>query len=402
MKTTEDVDLDECSGNGTDRSAVTLLFEPRHTERKTVMKRLSMRILSAAVLAGLGVLGLSSTGVGQPDAWKEPQPSVLPDFRNSRYREIYLAGGCFWGVQAYFDRMAGVEYTSAGYANGKPGDTNYHSIAQTGHVETVYVVYDPDILPLPALLRRFYGIIDPTSLNRQGNDQGLQYRTGIYYVDANDRPSILMATELAQKEHSREIVTQIEPLENYVPAEDYHQDYLLKNPHGYCHIDLSSIPNERPLVRASSYPKPSTEEIRSRLSDLQFAVTQENGTEPPFANAYWDNKAPGLYVDIVTGEPLFASLHKFDSGSGWPSFTRPLQWDVLSYRKDSSHSMQRIEVRSRSGDSHLGHLFTDGLKEEGGLRYCINSAALSFVPVDELEAHGLHEFRVLFDRKTQP
>lgn len=322
---------------------------------------------------------------------------IIPDYKNSRYKEIYLAGGCFWGIQDYIDGIYGVEFTNVGYANGKTEQTDYNSIKKTGHAETVYVVYDPEKITLDELLGYFYGIIDPTSLNKQGNDQGIQYRSGIYYVDEEDKKIIESVTSKEQAKYSESIVTEIEPLKNYIPAEDYHQNYLDKNPYGYCHIDLSKIPKEKPEVNPADYPKPPTEEIREKLTDLQFSITQESNTESPFKNEYWNNKGAGLYVDIVTGEPLFLSVNKFDSGTGWPSFTRPIQWDVVTYVADESNGMQRIEVRSRSGDSHLGHLFFDGPKEEGGLRYCINSGALDFIGLEELKDRGYDKFRIFFE-----
>jgi peptide methionine sulfoxide reductase msrA/msrB len=322
---------------------------------------------------------------------------IVPDYRNSRYKEIYLAGGCFWGIQAYIDRIGGVEYTNVGYANGNSPETDYSSIKKTGHAETVYVVYDPEKISLGELLKHYYGVIDPTSLNQQGNDRGTQYRSGIYYVDGEDRRVIESSTADEQTKYSEKIVTEIGPLKNYVPAEEYHQNYLEKNPGGYCHIDLSKIPGEKPQVNLADYPRPSIEEIKEKLTDQQFGITQENATEYAFGNKYWDNKEAGLYVDIVTGQPLFLSLDKFDSGTGWPSFTRPIQWDVVTYQTDRSGGMERIEVRSRGGDSHLGHLFYDGPVEEGGLRYCINSGALDFIPLDELGEREYGKFRILFE-----
>ncbi|MCG9478695.1 MAG: peptide-methionine (R)-S-oxide reductase MsrB [Actinomycetia bacterium] len=322
---------------------------------------------------------------------------IIPDYKNSRYKEIYLAGGCFWGVQAYIDQIIGVEYTNAGYANGETGTTDYYSIGKTGHAETVYVAYDPKKLTLEELIGYYYQIIDPTSLDRQGNDIGSQYRSGIYYVDEEDKEIIELITEKEQAKYDEEIVTEIEPLTNYVLAEDYHQDYLQKNPGGYCHIDLSQIPKQKPSVNPGEYPKPSVEEIKKELTDLQFRITQEDATELAFQNEYWDNKEDGLYVDIVTGEPLFLSSDKYDSGTGWPSFTRPIQWDVLTHNSDNSGGMEIIEVRSRSGDSHLGHLFYDGPAEEGGLRYCINSGALDFISLDEFEEKGYGKFKILFE-----
>jgi peptide methionine sulfoxide reductase msrA/msrB len=322
---------------------------------------------------------------------------VIPDYKNSRYKEIYLAGGCFWGLQAYFDRINGIEYTNVGYANGAGDKTDYNSIKETGHAETVYVVYDPEKISLAELLKYYYAVIEPTALNRQGNDRGTQYRSGIYYVDEEDREVIDSVTSDEQEKYSEDILTEILPLENYVLAEDYHQGYLEKNPGGYCHIDLGKIPQEKPLVNPGDYPGPSMEEIKEKLTELQFSITQESFTESPFSGEYWENKESGLYVDIVTGEPLFSSMDKYDSGTGWPSFTRPIQWDVVTYHTDKSAGMERIEVRSRSGGSHLGHLFYDGPAEEGGLRYCINSGALEFIKLNELDGRGYGKFTVLFE-----
>lgn len=362
------------------------------------MKPSTKKIIIYAIL---GLMILIAFSYFTRDAEKDSSEGVvsaepMPDYSNSRYKEIYLAGGCFWGVQAYFDRMLGVVYTNVGYANGESEDTDYYSIGETGHAETLYVVYDPDILSLEELLGYFYGIIEPTILNRQGNDIGTQYRTGIYYVEPLDLETIKSVTEQEQKKYNEPIVTEIEELQNYVLAEEYHQDYLVKNPGGYCHVDLSNIPRERPAVYKNAYPKPSDSEIRSKLTSLQYSITQENATETPFQNPYWNNEDHGLYVDIVTGEPLFLSLDKFDSGSGWPSFTRPVQREVLTYHRDESLGMARIEVRSRSGDSHLGHVFDDGPVEEGGLRYCINSGALRFIHEDDLEKEGYGGFLIYF------
>jgi len=249
---------------------------------------------------------------------------------------------------------------------------------------------------LSELLKYYYSVIDPTSLNQQGNDRGTQYRTGIYYVNEEYKKIIEEVTKEEQSKYSEKIVTEIQPLKNYILAEDYHQNYLENNPGGYCHIDLSKIPREKPKVNPGDYPKPTVEEIKKKLTDLQFRITQENATEPAFENEYWNNIEVGLYVDIVTGEPLFLSLDKFDSGTGWPSFTRPIQWDVVTYNMDESSGMERIEVRSRSGGSHLGHLFYDGPVTEGGLRYCMNSGALDFIKFEELEDRGYGKFAVLF------
>ena len=212
---------------------------------------LLLLLVAAMILSSCAPLAIPTEGDNGDGA-----VTLLPDFSNSRYREIYLAGGCFWGVEAYFDRIHGVVYTNVGYANGESETTDYYSIEETGHAETIYLVYDPEILELERILTYFYGIIEPTSINRQGNDVGIQYRTGIYYVNDEDLETINRVTEMEQEDHSKPIATEIEKLENYVLGEDYHQDYLYKNPNGHCHVDLSNIPREKPPIRASDYPKP--------------------------------------------------------------------------------------------------------------------------------------------------
>lgn len=304
-------------------------------------------------------------------------------------REIYLAGGCFWGVEAYMSRIDGVLDAVSGYANGNTDDPTYEGLAASGHAETVRVRYDPGQISLDEVLIYFFRIIDPTSLNRQGPDVGAQYRTGIYYADAADRAVIEHRIEEVQKGYDAPVVVEVEPLEQFSEAEEYHQDYLEKNPLGYCHIDLSLA--DDPVIRVSDYPRPGANEIRGMLTDEQYRVTQEGATEAPFTNRYDGLFEPGIYVDVVTGEPLFSSRDKFASGSGWPSFTRPIADYVVTYHTDTSHGTVRTEVRSRAADSHLGHVFEDGPADRGGLRYCINSAALRFVHRDNMEAAGYGE-----------
>lgn len=322
-------------------------------------------------------------------------PLVVPKIKESKLKEIYLAGGCFWGVEAFFNRMVGVEYIDVGYANGSTNQTNYEKVGATGHAETVHIVYDPHQIKLEEILQYYFSIIDPTTLNRQANDMGTQYRTGIYYVDPNDKRIIKQVMEQEQEKYTEEIVTEVEPLRNYILAEDYHQKYLDKNPHGYCHVDLSNIPNAKPEINTKEYTKPTETELKKTLTEMQYHVTQESGTEPAFNNEYWNNTEKGIYVDIVTGEPLFVSSNQYDSGCGWPSFTKPISDGVVSYEEDHSFGMKRIEVRSRIGNSHLGHVFEDGPIEEGGLRYCINSASLRFIPLSKMDEEGYGEFKVL-------
>ena len=300
--------------------------------------------------------------------------------------EIYLAGGCFWGLEEYFSRISGVLQTSVGYANGQVETTNYQLIKETDHAETVQVVYDEKVVSLREILLYYFRVIDPLSVNQQGNDRGRQYRTGIYYLEEADLPTINTVVREQELLIGRKIAVEVEKLRHYILAEDYHQDYLKKNPGGYCHIDVRDA--EKPLIDAADYEKPSQAVLRENLSEESYRVTQEAATEAPFTNAYDQTFEEGIYVDITTGEPLFFAKDKFASGCGWPSFSRPISKELIHYYQDLSHGMERIEVRSRSGNAHLGHVFTDGPQELGGLRYCINSASLRFIAKDEMEGAG--------------
>ena len=300
--------------------------------------------------------------------------------------EIYLAGGCFWGLEEYFSRVSGVLQTSVGYANGQVETTNYQLIKETDHAETVQVVYDEKVVSLREILLYYFRVIDPLSVNQQGNDRGRQYRTGIYYLEETDLPTINTVVREQELLIGRKIAVEVEKLRHYILAEDYHQDYLKKNPGGYCHIDVRDA--EKPLIDAANYEKPSQAVLRGQLSEESYRVTQEAATEAPFNNAYDQTFEEGIYVDITTGEPLFFAKDKFASGCGWPSFSRPISKELIHYYQDLSHGMERIEVRSRSGNAHLGHVFTDGPRELGGLRYCINSASLRFIAKDEMEEAG--------------
>ena len=326
-------------------------------------------------------------------------------------REIYFAGGCFWGVEEFFSRIPGVLETSVGYANGTTPYPDYRSVCSglTGHAETVRVVYDPEKISLSALTRQFFRIIDPTSINRQGNDTGTQYRTGIYYSDASEKQELASLMAELQADCAAPFAVELLPLQMFWRAEEYHQKYLKKNPGGYCHIDFSSLEelnaetsecNEEnsgcddasallsSVLSPKRYPKPTEGELRKKLSPEAYNITQKSGTERAFTGQFWDHAEPGIYVDVVTGEPLFLSSDKFDSGCGWPSFSQPVDDAVVCLRLDMSHGMRRVEVRSRAGDSHLGHVFDDGSQERGGLRYCINSASLRFISYEMMEKEG--------------
>ena len=311
-------------------------------------------------------------------------------------KEIYLAGGCFWGLEKYLSLIPGVILTEVGYSNGKTENPTYEQVCyeHTGHAETVKVIYDD--ISLSQLLDKFYEAIDPTEINKQGPDIGEQYRTGIYYTNVSDKPAIKESLKLLQERIDGKVVIEIKPLEQFYKAEEYHQNYLDKNPGGYCHISWSTLEKAKNLS-SSKYKMKSKKDLKKELTELQYKVTQESATEPPFSNEYWNEYRPGIYVDITTGEPLFVSTDKFESGCGWPSFSKPIDKKLISEYNDRSHFMERKEVRSKTGDSHLGHIFNDGPEELGGLRYCINSASLKFIPKDEMKKEGYEQYLYLIE-----
>lgn len=347
------------------------------------------------VLAGCSnpLTGAPPSGTASDSGSRFPDnPNEGVTFDTENLEDIWLAGGCFWGVEAYMARVYGVYDVTSGYANGNTENPSYEDVTRrdSGHAETVHVQYDPDLVSLEKLLSHYFMIIDPTLLNQQGNDRGEQYRTGVYYENEADRAVIeeVMAGEAPK--YDDPIVTEVEPLEHYYLAEEYHQDYLEKNPDGYCHVEFDTLEDQEvpALIDPAKYPKPSDAELKAKLTEAQYNVTQKNDTETAYSNEYWDNYEPGIYVDVATGEPLFSSRDKYDSKCGWPSFTKPIEPDVVTEHKDTSYNMVRIEVRSRAGDSHLGHVFNDGPKDRGGLRYCINSASILFIPQEEMEEKG--------------
>lgn len=314
----------------------------------------------------------------------------------AKNKEIYLAGGCFWGTEHFIKQINGVKSTDVGYANSKVNNPTYEMVCtgKTDAAETVKVVYSSEKVELEVLLDLFFKTIDPTVLNRQGNDVGTQYRTGIYYTDESDLVTIQNFIKEESKKHSKPIVVEVKKLKNYFSAEGYHQDYLDKNPTGYCHIHPSLFEMAKKANREEekTYKKLDDETLKKLLTPEQYAVTRLNATERAFQNEYWNEKRKGIYVDITTGEPLFVSTDKFDSGCGWPSFSKPISKKLIVEKKDTSHGMIRTEVRSKTGDSHLGHVFEDGPTDKGGLRYCINSASLKFIPLEEMKKAGYGKY----------
>jgi len=322
------------------------------------------------------------------------------DFSNETENVIYLAGGCFWGLEQLMQSIPGVIDAESGYANGTGREDAVYEVILGGHTgfrETVRVEYDPEQVSLDAILLAYFYVIDPTVKNQQGNDIGTQYQTGVYYTNENTRQTVERIAEL-ERSRSETFHVEIGPLLNYYSAEEYHQNYLEKNPYGYCHIPREEMKLFSGLrIDPGDYRKPAAETIRDKLTEQQYYVTQESGTEYAFQNEFWDHFVKGIYVDIVTGEPLFSSTDKYESSCGWPAFTKPIEEPSIVEIEDNSYGMERTEVRSRAGNSHLGHVFEDDPESPNGLRYCINSASLRFVPYDEMEAEGYGYLLDLFE-----
>ncbi len=321
-------------------------------------------------------------------------------FLTEQYEVATFAGGCFWCMVKPFDEQPGIIKVVSGYTGGHKENPTYKEVCSetTGHYEAIQITFDPEVFPYEKLLELYWPQIDPTDAGGQFADRGDSYRTAIFYHNEHQKE---LAEESKQQleasgRFSEPIATQILPAKPFYEAEEYHQGYYKKNKFRYAMYRRGSGRDR--FIKENWKDFGRDEQLKTTLTPIQYEVTQNDATEPPFRNEFWDHTEDGIYVDIVSGEPLFSSTDKYDAGCGWPSFTKAINKDEVKENMDVSHNMVRTEVRSKTANSHLGHLFDDGPQDAGGLRYCINSAALRFVPKEDLEKEGYGEYTVLFNK----
>jgi len=366
-------------------------------------ERKMKKILVLMVIAAL-ILGCSNGNSQQPEGKKKMTKTSVTG--NSSIATF--AGGCFWCVESDFEKLPGVTQVISGYAGGRGENPTYESYGRMGYVEVAQIHFDPKKITYEQLLNYFWRHIDPTDAGGQFVDRGPQYRGVIFYHDETQKQIAENSRAALAKsgKFTKPVATEILQLDKFYPAEDYHQDYYKKNPLRYKYYRSGSGRDKFLIniwhndtgidpIGPQSFVKPDDATLKKKLTKMQYDVTQKDGTEPPFQNEYADNKKDGIYVDIVSGEPLFSSRDKYDSGTGWPSFTRPLEPGNIVEKEDRSLFAARTEVRSKLADSHLGHVFPDGPKPTG-LRYCMNSAALRFIPKEDLEKEGYGKYLKLF------
>lgn len=376
---------------------------------KLTQRKFTLLLAMLLPLIPLNAAFSKQTASSAPPAHKE---NSMKSKSQKTFKTVYFAGGCFWGIEKLYESINGVSDAESGYANGKNGIIpSYEKVVKGGteFKETVKVQYDPDKVALEQLLKAFFLVIDPTVKNRQAFDIGTQYQTGIYYTDDESKNII---DKFIQKEKTKYPVfaVEIEALKNFFPAEEYHQDYLSKNPQGYCHINPMLFRTINEQIAASEtdmsapvsqkqFIKKTQEELKKELTPLQYDVTQNAATERAFTGEYWNFDQKGIYVDITTGEPLFSSLDKYQSSCGWPSFKAPLDKNKIVYLEDKSYGMLRTEVKSKTGNAHLGHVFENDPESPNGIRYCINSASIKFIPYEQMEEKGYADWLCLFETK---